>query len=132
MTTIGVAGEDFWESLGQQGDYTSHLKGDKPWIFTGRTNAKAEAPVFWSSVANRWLNGKVTDPKKDWGQEEKKASEDQMTGWNHQCNEHELGKLWEMVRDREAWQTAVHGIAKGWTRPDDWTTIYVYMWCISE
>ena len=69
-----------------------NLKGDQPWIFTGRTDAEAEAPVFWSSDSNRWLTGKVPDAGKDWGQKEKRASEDEIIGWHHQRNEHELGQ----------------------------------------
>ena len=55
----------------------SNLKEDQPWIFPGRTvaDAEAEAPVFWSSDMNRWLIGKVPDAGKDWGQKEKKVSE---------------------------------------------------------
>ena len=69
-----------------------NLKGDQPWIFTGRTDTEAEAPVFWSSSANKWFIGKVPDAGKDWGQEEKRALEDEMAGQHHQCNEHELGQ----------------------------------------
>ena len=64
-----------------------NLKGDQPWIFTGRTDNETEAPVFWSSNV-----GKVPDAEKDWGQKEKQASEDEMAGWHHLCNEHELGQ----------------------------------------
>ena len=67
-----------------------NLKGDQPWIFTGRTDA--EAPVFWLSDANRWLIEKVPDAGKDWGQKEKRASEEKMAGRHHRCNEHELGQ----------------------------------------
>jgi len=107
-----------------------NLKGDQSWIFTGRTDAETEAPVFWSSDGNRQLIGKVPDTGKDWGQKEKRASEDEMGGWHLWCNEH-LGKLQEMVRVREAWHAAVCGIAKSWTWLDDWTTsnlssIYLY------
>ena len=49
-------------------------------------------PVFWSSDAYIWLTGKVPDAGKDWGQKERGASEDEMVGWHHQCNEHELGQ----------------------------------------
>ena len=80
------------------------LKGDQPQIFTGRTDAEAEAPVFWSSDVNRRLNGKVPDAGKDWGQENR-VWEDEMAGWHHLCNEHELVKLQETLRDREAWCT---------------------------
>ena len=69
-----------------------NLMGDQPWIFTGRIEAEAEALVFWSSDVNSRLIGKVPDAGKDWGQKEKRASEDEMAGWHHQCNEHELGQ----------------------------------------
>ena len=69
-----------------------NLKGDEPWIFIGRTDAEAEAPVFWSSDANSWLIGKVNDAGQDWGQKQKRVSEDEMAWWRHQCNEHELGQ----------------------------------------
>ena len=67
-----------------------NLKGNQHWILLGR--ADAEAPVFWSSDANIWLIGKVPSAGKDWGQREKRASEDAMAGWHHWCNGHELGK----------------------------------------
>ena len=67
-----------------------NLKGDQPRIFTGRTDA--EAPVFWSFDVNRQLTGIVPGTGKDWGQEEKGVSEDEMVGWHHLSNEHELGQ----------------------------------------
>ena len=69
-----------------------NLKGNQPWILVGRTDAEAEALVFWSSEANSWLMGKVPDAGKDWGQKEKRASEDEMAGWHHRYNGHELGQ----------------------------------------
>ena len=66
-------------------------KGNQPWIFIGRTDA--EAPVFWSPDANSWYIGKVPDAGKDWGQKEKRASEDKMAGWHHWINGHELGQF---------------------------------------
>ena len=78
----------------------------------GRTDAEAEAPGFWSSDTNRWLIGKVPDAGKDWEQE-KRASEDEMNM--------NVGKLQEMVRDREAWHAAVHGAAKSQTQLTNWT-----------
>ena len=54
--------------------------------------AEAEAPIFWPSDANSWLIGNVPDAGKDWGQKEKRASEDDMAGWHHLCNGHELGQ----------------------------------------
>ena len=99
-----------------------NLKGDKPWTFTGRTDAEAEAPVFWSSNVNSWLIGKIPDSGKDWGQEEKRASEDEMAGQITDAMNMNLGKFWEMVRDREAWRATVYGIAKSWIQLGDWTT----------
>ena len=98
-----------------------NLKRNQPWILIGRTDPEAKTPVFWSSDANRWLTGKVPDAGKDWGQKEKRGSEDEMGGWHHQCNEHELGKLWEMMRDRETWHATVHRTANSQTRLGDWT-----------
>ena len=68
-----------------------NLKGNQPWILTGRTDAEAEAPVFWSPDVNSQLIGKVPDAGKDWGQKEKRTSKDEMAGWHHWCNERELG-----------------------------------------
>ena len=76
-----------------------NLKGNQLWILVGRTDA--EAPVFWPPDSNSWLIGKVPDTGKDWGQKEKRASEDEMAGWHHQCNGHELGQTprwWETGR----------------------------------
>ena len=65
-------------------------KGDQPWIFTGRSGA--EAPVFWSFDMKSQLIGKIPDPKKDWGQKEKRVSEDEMAGWHHWWNGHAFGQ----------------------------------------
>ena len=69
-----------------------NVKEDEPWIFTGRTDAEAEAPIFWSSDINRRLIGKVLDAGKDSEQKEKRVSEDEMAEWHHQCSECELGQ----------------------------------------
>ena len=58
-------------------------KGYQSWIFIGRTDAEAETPIFWPPVANNWLTGKDADAGKDWGQEEKWLTEDEMAGWHH-------------------------------------------------
>ena len=67
-------------------------KGNQPSVLIGRTDGKAKTPVFWSSDANSWLIGKVPDAGKEWGQKEKRASEDEMTGCHHWFNGHELGQ----------------------------------------
>ena len=60
-----------------------HSKGDQPWVFLGRNDAKAETPVLWPPHAKSWLIGKDSDAGRDWGQEEKGTTEDEMFGWHH-------------------------------------------------
>ena len=65
-------------------------KGNQPWIFIGRTNAEAEAPILWPLTLKNRLIGKDPDAGKDWRQTEKAVAEDEMVGWHHQLNEHEF------------------------------------------
>ena len=60
-----------------------HSEGDQPWDFFGRNDAKAETPVLWPPHAKSWLIGKDSDAGRDWGQEEKGTTEDEMAGWHH-------------------------------------------------
>ena len=60
-----------------------HPKGNQPWIFIGRTNAEAETPMLWPPDAKNWLIGKDPDSGKDWRQEKKGMTEDEMVGWHH-------------------------------------------------
>ena len=84
-----------------------HAKGNQPWIFIGRTDAEAEAPILWPLDAKSWLIGKEHDAGKDWGQE-KGVTEDDMVGWHHQLSGHEFEQTLEIVMDRESWCAAVH------------------------
>ena len=65
-------------------------KGNQSWIFIGRTDAEAEAPVLWPPDAKSWLISKDPDAGKDWKQEEKGMTEDEMVGWHHWLNGHEF------------------------------------------
>ena len=67
-----------------------HPKGDQSWVFIGRTDVEAETPILWPPYAKSWLIGKDPDAGKDWGQEEKGTTEDEMTGWHHQLDGHEF------------------------------------------
>ena len=68
-----------------------HPKGDQSWVFTERTHAEAETPILWPPDAKNWLIGKDPDAGKDWGQEEKGMTEDEMVGWHHQLDGHGFG-----------------------------------------
>ena len=65
-------------------------KGNQPWIFIGRTDAEAEAPILWPHDAKSPLTGKDPDAEKDWGQGEKGAREGEMVGWHHRLNGHKF------------------------------------------
>ena len=68
-----------------------HPKGDQFWVFIGRTDVEAETPVLWPLDAKSWLIWKDPDAGKDWGQEEKGMTEDEMVGWHHQLDGHGVG-----------------------------------------
>ena len=100
-----------------------HSKGDQSWVFFGRTDAKAETPILWLPHVKSWLIGKDPDSGRDWGQEEKGMTEDEM-GWMASATRCiSLGELWELVMDREAWRAAIHGVVKSRTRLSDWTEL---------
>ena len=70
---------------------TVHPKGNQSWVFTGKTDVEAEAPILWPPDVKSWLIGKDPDAGKDWGWEEKGTTEDEMVGWHHRHNGHEFG-----------------------------------------
>ena len=67
-----------------------HSEGDQPWDFFGRSDAKAETPVLWPLHGKSLLIGKDSDAGRDWEQEEKWMTEDEMAGWHHQLDGHEF------------------------------------------
>ena len=118
-------GEDSWESLGLQGDQTrSNPKGNQSWIFIGRTDAKTEAPILWPPDAKKWLIGKDPDAGKDWRQEKKKTTEDEMVGWHARLNG------WVGASSRSWWWTGKPGVLQSmgsqrveqdWMTQQNWT-----------
>ena len=68
-----------------------HSKGDQPWVFFGRNDAKAETPVLWPPHVKSWLIGKDSDAGRDWGPEEKRTTEGEMAGWHHWLDGRESG-----------------------------------------
>ena len=105
-------GEDPLNPLDSKEVKPINPKGTQLWIVIGSTEAEAEAPVLWPPNTNSWLTGKDPDVGKDWGQEEKGATVDEMVGWHHRLNGHEFEQLWELVKEREDWR-AVHGSRTG-------------------
>ena len=94
-------------------------KGDRSWVFIGRTDAEAETPILWSPHVKSWLIGKDPDAERDWGQEEKGTIEDEMAGWCHQLDGH------ESINSGSWWWTGRPGVLRFMGSPrvrQDWVT----------
>ena len=100
-------------------------KGDQSWVFFGRTDVEAETPILWPPDSKSWLIWKYPDAGKDWGQEEKGTTEDEMVGWHHRLDGHGFG--WTLgVGDRQGGLAClVHGVAKSRTQLSDWTELNI-------
>ena len=102
-----------------------HPKGNQSWIFIGRIDAEAETPILWPPHAKSWLIGKDSDGGRDWGQEEKRTTEDEMAGWHHWLNGPEFE---ETLRDSEGQGSLVCCSPWGCKEPDttewlNWTEL---------
>ena len=82
-----------------------HSEGDQSWVFFGTNDAKAETPVLWPPHAKSWLIGKDSDAGRDWVQEEKGTTEDEMPGWHHR-----LDGQWIWVNSKSWWWTGRPGV----------------------
>ena len=118
LLNCGV-GEDLESPLDCKEIQPVNSKGNQSWIFIGRTDAEAEAPILWPPHVKSQLIGKDPDAGKNWGQEEKGMTE---VRWHHDSMVMSLSKLQEMVKDREAWLAEVHGVTKSQTWLSNQTT----------
>ena len=105
-----------------------HSEGDQPWDFFGRNDAKAETPVLWPPHGKSWLAGKDSDAGRDWGQEEKGTTEDEMARWHHW-----LDGCWVWVNSGSWWWTGSPGVLRfmgsqrvghKWATELNWTDSY--------
>ena len=99
-----------------------HPKGNQSWIFIGRTDAEAEAPIIYPPDVKNWLIGKDPNAGKDWRKAGGEGDDRGWDGWMASLTQWmSLSNLQELVMDREAWSTAVHGVLKSQTWLSDWT-----------
>ena len=89
LSNCGV-GEDFWSPLDCKEIKPVNSKGNQSWIFIGKTDGEVESPILWPLDAKSQLTGKGPDAGKDWGQDEKGVTEDEMVRWHHWLNRHKF------------------------------------------
>ena len=113
---------DSWDSLGLQEIKSVSPKGNQSWIFTGISDAEADAPILWAPNAKSPLIWKDSDAEKNWRKEENGATRDEMIGWHHWLSSHKFEQTQGDSEFETIGPAVVHGVAKSWTWFSDWTT----------
>ena len=116
-------GEDSWESLDNKEIKPVNPKGKKPWIFIGRTDTEAEAPILWPPDVKSQFTGKDTDLGKTEGNRRRGCQRIRWLDSITDLMDMNLSKFQEIGKDREAWCAAVRGVSKSWTWLSEWTTV---------
>ena len=99
-----------------------HPKGSQSWIFIGRTDAEAEIPTLWSPDVKNWLIGKDPDARKEWRQEEKGMTENEMVGWHYWLDRHECEQILGGRKEPGMLQSMQ---SQSWTQLSDWTILFI-------
>ena len=107
-----------------------HSKGDQSWVFIGKTDAKAETPILWPPYAKSWFIGKDPDAGRDWRQEEKGMTEDEMAGWHHWLDGRESEWTPGVGDGQGGLGDVIHGVAESDTAEQlNWTELKI-VWLI--
>ena len=107
-------------------------KGNQSWIFIGRIAAEAETPILWPPNSKNWLIGKDLDTRKDWRQEEKGMTENEMVGWHHWLNGYEFEQAPGVGHGRRSLACcSPWGCAESWTvkKAECWRIDAFELWC---
>ena len=99
---------------------------NQSWIFIGKTDAEAEAPILWPHDMKNWLTGKDPDAVKDWRQEEKGKTENEIVGWHHWLNGHEFEQAPGVGDGQGSLVCCSPWVTKSWTWLSDWTELRIF------